>query len=158
MKYKYQVSYAIFSADEKHRLGLYRLWNNDMPAAMVIGLNPSTANDHDDDPTIGFVRRVLDNNGYGSLYMLNLFTMITPYPTHLERDKDETGVLNTWRETAPSCKDIIFAWGQFPTHGRHKLAIKEFGDRALCFGKNKNGTPRHPMYLKPNTKLIKYGT
>jgi hypothetical protein len=157
-KFNYKITYAVFSPCGKHRLGLYRAWDWELPSAMVIGLNPSTANDLDDDPTIGFIRRVLDNNGYGSFYMLNLFTMITPHPKKLILDKDLAKVVSSWRETAALCKDVIFAWGKFPTYGRHLLAIEEFGDKALCFGRNKNGSPRHGMYLKPMTKLTPWQT
>lgn len=159
-KIEYTTSYAVFSDDRKHRLMLCRTWDPSRPAAMVIGLNPSTADEHEDDPTIGFVRRVLDSNGYGSLYMVNLFTMVTPHPEELEHPSkcryDQAFCIDVWKHTLaknPTPTTVVFAWGQFKTFGRDQVAVKELGQFAQCFGKNKNGSPRHGMYLKPTTKL-----
>lgn len=43
---------AIFSDDRKYRFALFRMWDLKAPNVMFIGLNPSTANEHDNDPTI----------------------------------------------------------------------------------------------------------
>jgi hypothetical protein len=156
----FEQSHAVFTGDRTHRIVLIRRWNLERPKAMVIGLNPSNADEADDDPTIGFVKRVLNHNGYGTLYMVNLFTMVTPYPKDLIRpslcDYDKRECLKTWKEFAGISDSIVFAWGNFKCFGRDALAIKTFGDRALCFGKNANGSPRHGMYLKPDTKLKRF--
>ncbi len=43
---------AWLSADGRYRYTLHRVWNADQPQLNVIGLNPSTADDKVDDPTI----------------------------------------------------------------------------------------------------------
>jgi len=161
MKDLFGESWAIFNSLRNHRICLYRKWN-DGPAAMVIGLNPSTANESDDDQTIGFVKRILNHNGYGSLYMVNLFTFVSPYPEDLKNPArcayDKKQVQKVWHEYRHLVKDVVFAWGGFETFDRDKLAIKAFGDRALCVGTNKDGSPKHFMYIKAETNLIPFNS
>lgn len=152
---EYEKSFATFSEDNKNRYSLFRQWDSSLKVAMVIGLNPSNANGEEDDPTIGFLYRVLKHNGYGGFFMMNLFTMITPKPSELVIDYNWRHAKELWEVTAPFCQDVVFAWGAFKTQGREKTAIDLF-PQALCFGKLKKGQPRHPMYLKNETQLIKY--
>ena len=49
--------YAYFSPDRKYRYQLTRIWHQHLPLAMCIGLNPSTANEAEDDPTISLLYR-----------------------------------------------------------------------------------------------------
>lgn len=142
--FNYIQSFATFSQDRKHRVMLHRLWDQQRPCATVIGLNPSNANEKDDDPTIGFVTRVLNFNGYGGLFMVNLFTMITPHPKDLVLDMKLLNAVSVWRTASMSCKDVVFAWGNFKTLGRNQTAKREF-PKALCFDILKSGEPRHPM-------------
>lgn len=156
MKYaEYLECYATFSEDKTKRFVLFRQWDKSKPVATIIGLNPSTADDKDDDPTIGFVYRVLNNNGYGGFFMTNLFTMITPHPKELLKDDNFEHATEIWRACELYSKDVIFAWGRFPVMGRD-LAAERMFKNALCFGHLKDGKPRHPMYLKAETKLIPF--
>ena len=144
---------AKFSDCGKHRLMLWRIWDDTKRIAMCIGLNPSTANTDTDDATIRRLcgsNGLLANNGFGGLYMLNLFTFITPYPKELTEknvvsDEYYRHVLND------NCHTVIFCWGNFKeATERSNEVIKLFPD-AYCFGKNENGTPKHPLYLKSDT-------
>jgi hypothetical protein len=156
MKYaNYLESYATFSEDKTRRFVLFRQWDKSKPIATIIGLNPSTADDTEDDPTIGFVYRVLSNNGYGGFFMTNLFTMITPHPKELIRDEDINHAMEIWKASMYFSSTMIFAWGRFDSYGRNETAKRIYRD-AMCFGKLKNGEPRHPMYLKSNTILTKF--
>jgi hypothetical protein len=150
----YTENFATFSQDGKHRFLLFRRWD-DRPGATVIGLNPSTANGDRDDPTIGTIKRILNFNGYGYFFMVNLFTMITPYPKELIHDNNFEKSIELWRESAFNSNEVIFAWGNFKTLGRNEIAKKLF-PKALCFNHLKNGEPRHPMYLKDQTCLQTY--
>ena len=58
------LSGADFSEDRKYRFSLWRIWNQELPLMMVIGLNPSTANETDNDNTIQSVCRIAKYNGY----------------------------------------------------------------------------------------------
>ena len=156
---------AKFSDCGKYRFWLKRIWDEELPQLQLIGLNPSTANAETDDPTIRRVAGTADRNwlnglaaanGYGGIWMTNLFPFITAYPSELRTD--DIGIsLNDFvlRATAIYCRDVCFCWGNFDVLGRDKVVMEMFPD-ALCFGKNKNGSPKHPLYLKSTTELIKY--
>lgn len=152
----YNKQFATFSQDKKHRFSLFRCWDIVRPCAMVIGLNPSTANDEEDDRTIGFVTRILNNNNYGGLFMVNLYTMITPYPKDLVRDDNREHAIKIWQVSMEYCTDAVFAWGRFKIHDGRDEQAKIMYPNALCFGHLMHGEPHHPMYLPNNTKLIRY--
>lgn len=150
---------ADFSNDRKYRYALWRVWDRSLPLVMFIGLNPSTANEVDNDPTIKSVCRIAKNNGYGGVYMMNCFAYISTDPNGLVVDV-VSACLNDNRliEVAEKCKDIIFAWGNFDVvrdKGRD-VELLEMFPNAKALSLNKNGSPKHPLYCKSDTKLIPY--
>lgn len=144
----FNQSGAEFSKCGKYRYKLWRIWNNDLPKAMCIGLNPSTANSIDDDPTIGNLKRILHTLGYGGFYMMNLFAWISEYPKHLLTCPDPIGENeNKLKEVELLCDDVIVCWGNFKqAEERIKQVLPNY-PHAKCFGVNKNGTPCHPLAL-----------
>lgn len=146
---------AVFSECGKHRLRLWRIWDERLPFAMCIGLNPSTANAETDDATIRRlcgVNGILSNNGFGGLYMLNLFTFITPYPKELK----EKNVVPDGYYHLNQCSKVIFCWGNFKEATERASEVIKLFTNPYCFGKNANGTPKHPLYLKSDTKIIPF--
>ena len=152
---------ATFNEDRTHRLCLWRIWDESKPFLQLIGLNPSTANETAPDPTIRRIIQLAKFNGYGGIYMTNLFTVISANPDILENYNGHSSWLydrDILLSVKLKCKDVAFVWGNFKV-ARNRAAdcIWEFSHcNALCFGRNKNGSPKHPLYLKGNTKLIKY--
>lgn len=141
---------AEFSRDGKYRYKLWRIWNNDLPKAMCIGLNPSTANADTNDATIRNLIQMLTILGYGGFYMMNCFAYITSKPKLLKHNpmSDEWNK-NMLTVVAAECKDVIFSWGTFniiKETARDK-ELKEMFPNAKCFGINKDGSPFHPMAL-----------
>jgi hypothetical protein len=105
---------AQFSENRWYRYALWRIWNEDKPLIMFIGLNPSTANERFNDPTIRRVIRFAYDWGAGGLYMMNLFAFVTPYPYELAEAHDPVGDNDQWLERiSGKCDKIIFAWGAF---------------------------------------------
>jgi len=155
-----EQSGAEFSECGKYRYVLWRIWNDDLPKIMFIGLNPSTANATMDDPTIRRVKRFAKDWGYGGVYMCNLFAYVSPNPKDLMLCGDAIGDNDKWlNEVSKRCKDILFAWGSFSeAYNRSRNFITMFPN-ALCLGKNGNGTPKHPLYIsafkQPELFLIK---
>lgn len=149
---------AEFSLCRKYRYVLWRVWDQDLPKAMCIGLNPSTANADNPDPTIQNLIRILRNNGYGSLYMTNLFALVSPYPEDLRACPDPVKDNDRWlSKMRDFCDVVIFCWGNFKqAEYRAKKMIWNI-EKPMCFGKNANGSPKHPLYMKQSTKLINYG-
>lgn len=151
---------AAFSEDRKHRYALWRIWDESKPLVMFIGLNPSTANETDNDPTIKSVCRIAANNGYGGVYMMNCFSYVSTDPKLLKSNPmAEEWNNNTLTATASRCKDVVFAWGNFDIvkeRGRDKELCEMFPN-ALALHINKNGSPKHPLYCSSKTTLVKYG-
>lgn len=134
---------------------------------MFVGLNPSTANESVDDPTIKRVRAISITNGYGGFYMMNCFPIISTDPSILRPFWESPNayaqhqdVINRERlkEIAAICKDVVFAWGNFKVVQevkRDKELLQMFPNaKALTI--NKNGSPKHPLYCKADIKLIDY--
>jgi hypothetical protein len=155
---------AIFSADKKHRLKLWRTWDESLPKLMFIGLNPSTANETENDPTIKSCIRIAKHNGYGGIIMMNCWTYISTDPDKLlleEPDfKSEEWLMGNDNLIAmnASYADVCFAWGNFKVvrDTRRDEQLTRMLPNAWCLGKNKNGSPKHPLFCKTDTKLIKY--
>lgn len=145
---------AIFSDDRKYRYALWRIWDNTKPLIQFVGLNPSSASEEMDDPTIRRVKRFAKDWGYGGVYMMNLFAIVSTDPTLLLSCPDPLGDNNKWlNEINGRCKTVLFAWGNFPVKGRDIEVMKMFPE-AVCLGYNKNGSPKHPLYVAASTKEI----
>jgi len=127
---------------------------------MFIGLNPSTADEIQDDPTvrrcIGFAKRW----GFGGLCMTNIFAcratdpivmLAVPAPVGPENDK-------YLLECAQSAGLVVAAWGNDGTHlERDKQVLYLLKHQTLfCLGETKLGQPRHPLYVNGKTAPILY--
>jgi len=142
---------ADFSFDMKYRYKLWRIWDDRLPLAMCIGLNPSNANADKNDPTINNLVSILTTLGYGGFYMTNLFAWISSKPQDLLTCDDPVGYNDiNLKEVAQVCNDVIFCWGSFKqAEERVKDVIPRYPN-AKCFGKTKNGSPWHPLALMYN--------
>lgn len=147
---------AQFSDCRKYRYALWRIWDEDKPRVMFVGLNPSDANEIENDPTIRRVINFARSWGYGGVYMCNLFAYITPYPKELNNVDDLIKDNDKWLlEVSKQCDKVVFAWGSFDVNGRDEQMKKMFPNaEALII--NKNGSPRHPLYVKSDVKLIRF--
>jgi len=148
---------AAFSADRQYRYALWRIWNPDKPLAMFIGLNPSTANEHVDDPTIKRVMKLVGGWGYGGFYMMNLFAIVSSDPNILVGHSDPLGENELWLDKiALECEMIVFAWGAFKQCRARAEEIKNRFPGAYCLRKTKDGHPWHPLYIPAKTKPIPF--
>lgn len=164
---------AKFSDDRRYRYWLTRSWDDALPMMCVIGVNPSTADESVDDPTIrkclGFAQRL----GFGGLLMLNVGAYRATDPREWHKADDPFGRENTvehlkeyiaqnsvcCREgeiTAKGVSVVIAAWGKNCSKYRglsRALAIVHSIPNLMCWGRNSDHTPRHPLMLPYSTKL-----
>jgi hypothetical protein len=126
---------------------------------MFVGLNPSTANEDTNDPTIRSVIRIAKYHGYGGAYMTNGFSFVSTDPSKLVRDEVNQALNDLWLVSISKlCATIVFAWGTFNVMaetGRDKELGYMF-PQAMALGINKNGSPKHPLYCKTETALIPF--
>ena len=142
---------AVFSSDRIHRYTLSRIWDPDKRPVLFICLNPSTADETKDDPTvrrcIGYAR----DWGYGGMVMCNIFAFRATDPKKMKAAEDPIGRHNDWwllRE-AEQAGIAVAAWG---THGEHlargtavRRLLKNYMLHSLKM--TKGGEPGHPLYL-----------
>lgn len=150
---------AVFSDCRTWRYALWREWDEIASQLVVIGLNPSTADEMQDDPTIrrciGFAKR----EGLGKLVMLNLFAFRATQPRDMFAAIDPIGpqtdtVLRAYA-TDPRTAVVVAAWGGNGTPERVAEVASIFS-RLECFGRNKDGSPKHPLYLKGDTPIVPF--
>lgn len=149
---------AGLSADGVYRYWLTRVWGPG-PCLAFIGLNPSRADDSYDDPTLrrmlGFARR----EGAGGLVVLNLFAFRHMNPRVMKLAKEPIGPENDTHLRAWSmmATRIIACWGADGNHmGRDRAVAALLGRPLECFGVNKDGSPKHPLYLPEDQALVRW--
>lgn len=160
---KYLETDAVLSDCGMYRYMLRRTWDFNLLRALVVMLNPSTADASVDDATIRSLYRLLSFLGYGSFEVVNLLAFRSTDPAGLLHTSDPFGPRN--REFVAAavgrCDVAICAWGAHHmatgTSTTVKSIIRTQRPAMFCFGKTKGGAPKHPLYLKTGTQLEKYG-
>ena len=141
---------AVFSSDRTYRYILWRIWDEDMPYAMFVGLNPSTADEKKDDPTVRRCIGYAQYWKYGALCMTNLFAFRVTDPKILKSVKEPIGKDNDmWlKRLSKKAGIVIAAWGVNGGYmGRDKFVLRLL-DNTYCLQTTKDGFPSHPLYLK----------
>jgi hypothetical protein len=132
------------------------MWNEHMPIAMIIGLNPSTADQTRNDPTITRCINFSRSWGYGGVCVTNLFGFRATAPTELKAHHDPIGKENdAWvHEMAKGAAITVAAWGNHGKFLNRSLEILPSLDQLHCIKMNKSGEPAHPLYLKAELKPV----
>ena len=156
---------TVFNADRTHRFTLFRHWGNPEDYACGISMNPSGAAEDVGDPTVdGMARRAREYWGVGAYYQLNVMSIRGTYSADLAK----TTVVNLpenddWiRRIAAGARLVVVSWGN-PGHASGRGPAVEALLRAacdpakvFCFGRNKNGSPVHPLYQRLDAPLRPY--
>lgn len=153
------ASGALFIGDgETRRPALWRIWDFTKPALFSVGLNPSTAGEDKNDPTIWREICFALSWGYGGLFKGNLFDQVTPYPEELEIGRDQSENDQALREMRKKTPDVLVSWGHFGdmASARVEEVLALLGKPVYCLGKTKDGWPRHPLYMLADTKMKLY--
>jgi hypothetical protein len=149
------LSDAVISEDKQYRYLLTRIWDNDKPMINFIGLNPSTADQVDNDPTMRRCINFAKAWGYGGLYMTNLFAYRTSKPKELFKVQQPIGVENDnyLIETGKKVKKVVFAWGASGSFLNRDKQVFDIISKGYYIALTKENHPRHPLYLKSDLKL-----
>ena len=121
---------------------------------MFIGLNPSTANETEDDPTIRRCIGFSKSWGFGGVCVVNLFGFRATMPTDMMSSKDPVGAENdAWiRQLADDAGLIVAAWGNDGSFMGRSKAVMEMIPNLSCLKINRTGEPAHPLY-QPGTAV-----
>ena len=157
---RYLDAGAVFDDAGAYRYLLWRTWAPYGPRAGFILLNPSTAGEADDDPTVRRCAAYARAWGCAGMEIANLFAFRATSPAQLRlapapigpRNDDE--ILGMAARVGPLCA----GWGNGGTfRGRASALMELLTGRALsCLGETVAGAPRHPLYARRDAPLRPY--
>lgn len=168
------VSNAVLSNDQRYRYRLYRQWNKLTGSAqesaipriiMWVMMNPSTADALVDDPTIRRCISFSKQWGYDALYVGNVYAYRSTDPNvilKLLRDGNTVEAQGPENykhlvEMGHQSARVVYAWGKNAGPGiEHTLGLYEPLEGFWCLGKNKDGTPKHPLYIKSTQPMLPF--
>lgn len=148
-----------------YRYLLWREWDSNNKTVAFIMLNPSRADASLNDPTITRCIKFALAWGYGRLEVVNLFAYRTPHPSLLKQAAEPIGRDNAPRsgslrdrfilESVNQSDRVILAWGNNGTWQQQDFYVLELlktYNHLYSLGITKKGCPRHPLYLRSDTR------
>lgn len=150
---------AIFSPCRTWRYSLTREWDRKLGSVLWVGLNPSTATETEEDPTIRRCMRFAQSWGYGGIIMSNLFAFRATEPKDMMAAVDPVGPENDFwlRKLSIEAGVTVAAWG---VKGVFRGRDKDVTDRLLCVADlmclkhTKDGHPWHPLYVAGSARPV----
>jgi hypothetical protein len=146
-------SEAVYSDCERYRYSLTRVWEPAAARLAFIMLNPSVADERQNDPTVERCEQRARRWGYGSFRVVNIFAWRATDPLDMRRAVSPEGPGNgTILAAAAYWADLtIAAWGVHGAHldqGRRAARdLRRSGVTLYHLGLTQAGHPRHPLYL-----------
>lgn len=157
-----------FSDCEKYRYLLQIVWDESLSRAQFIGLNPSTATEMEDDPTIRRIKGFARDWGMGGVMMTNLFAWRDKSPSAMKAQTNpigEEGKFFTMAgfefsnandlelyTTRIRCAIAVAVWGTHGSYLYRAAKVKQFITNLSCLRMTSKGFPEHPLYLPKELK------
>lgn len=140
-----------WSPDKLYRYALWRLWSNIAAPRYVLWvmLNPSTADETQDDPTIRRCVQFSKDWGYDGLCVCNLFAFRATDPADMKAAADPVGDDNDYwiARVSTDAALIVAAWGEHGIWQNRERAVRLLLPNLHFLSLNKSGQPAHPLYL-----------
>jgi len=152
---------ARISTCKRYRYQLERSWStrtSRKSTVAFIGLNPSTADANQDDPTIRKCIAYAKAWHYKKLIMVNLFAWRATDPNALLLAKQPVGRLNDKHldEAVLASALVVACWGEYGAIlSRSDELRARYPRRLMCLRTNQSGEPTHPLYLPATLKPVK---
>lgn len=157
---------ATFSGDGRHRILMRRWLGGAFPDRylLFIGMNPSTADATVNDPTCAREWTFARREGFDAMIKANVGDYRATHPKMLL----EPGVvasspanLPAIRAAAVRANKVVLCHGKLnkallPAGAALVEAMREDGVDLWCFGVNGDGSPKHPLYLRADTPLVRW--
>lgn len=147
-------SVAVYSDDERYRYDLVRVWDTAGGRVNFVMLNPSTATELANDPTVERCERRARALGYGAFRVTNIFAWRATDPREMRAAAEPVGRPENdaaIEEAALWADRVVCAWG---THGAHlgrgaevERLLRATGRPLAALGLSKDGHPKHPLYI-----------
>ncbi len=161
------ASIAVYSDDEQFRYLLTRVWDPEGPRALFIMLNPSTATEVQNDPTVERCERRARVLGFGAFRVTNIFAYRATDPKVMRAQPDPVGpendraILESLEWVSGPQDRVICAWGAHGAHLGRGAAVETLlrgADRPLYhLGLTQAGAPKHPLYISYAQQPVLWG-
>ncbi len=149
-----------YADKQKYRSRLTVTWRNCVnKRAVVIGINPSKANDSKSDRTLTVTARFLNMYGIDEFLMLNIYENYATNPKDMGK-KRKTKFQRFHHELEEA--DIIFiAWGVSKNHyktekRRIEKILKPYQEKLYCAVNENGNMPVHPRRIRYNYAIARY--
>lgn len=151
-------SEATYSDCERYRYALTRIWEPKGRKVLFLMLNPSTATEVQNDPTVERCERRARTLGFGAFRVCNIFAFRATDPRNMRAAKDPVGPANDAAilEAIIWADDVVAGWGN---HGDHlargtavQALLKAQSKSPKHLGLTKSGHPKHPLYIAYTTQ------
>lgn len=149
---------ACISECGRYRYTLHRQWEPAGKLVVFCGLNPSTADAFEDDPTVRKEVAFAKAWSFGTYCKVNVYALRSTDPKGLWRVDDPVGpknmdVVSYWAGMADL---FVAAWGN-NIRRDHAAAVldrvrRRYGVSVHALKLTKQGNPQHPLYLRGDTK------
>jgi hypothetical protein len=145
-------SEAVYSDCESYRYLLTRVWAPGQKALFIM-LNPSTATEVQNDPTVERCERRARALGFGAFRVTNIFAFRATDPRVMRAEPDPVGRDNDVAilDSVAWADVVVCAWGN---HGLHlgrgaevEALLRQTGAGLTHLGLTGQGQPRHPLYV-----------
>jgi len=150
---------AVFDNDREYRYKLTRTWDAEKPTLAWIMLNPSTADETEDDPTIRRCIGYAKDWGYGSIEVANLFALRATNPDELREHPNPVGGANGvhLRKVCKGADMVVAAWGANGGLQNRAEEVAQMLDEDLyALDTTKAGHPVHPLYQPSDAEPVKW--
>ena len=149
-----------------YRYTLRRAWSMTGGIVCWVMLNPSTADESTDDPTIRRVMRFSKDLGFSQLEVVNLYALratdpkvLGSVPRHEAIGPRNDAAIHIAVGLADA---VVFAWGASNPHPQRATdvirIVQYHATRAWCLGTTKAGHPRHPLYVPAAQGFLPWAT
>jgi hypothetical protein len=151
---------AFFSTCRRWRYLLWRRWDERLPVANFLMLNPSTADEWQLDPSCTRARVYAERWGYGSLIVTNLFGWRATDPLEMKAVGEPVGRGNDRAivRAAQEADIVVCAWGNHGAHLERSVKVLALLRKARvplhALRINGAGEPAHPLYLPGKLRPI----
>ena len=157
---------ASFSADGRYRQLMRRWTGESFPDRymLFIGMNPSTADGTVNDPTCAREWTFAVREGYQAMVKANVGDYRATDPKMLLVPgvvAVSAANIPAIRQAAAGADLVVLCHGKLnkalaPAGKALVEALKADGVELWCFGTNGDGSPKHPLYLRADTPLVRF--
>ena len=134
-----------------YRYALSRVWDAQGRKICFVMLNPSTATEIQNDPTVERCERRARAMGFGAFRVVNIFAYRATDPRDMRKAVDPIGPDNDPAIAAAAnwADMILCAWGAHGAYLARGTSVAQMlqGKTLFHLGLTQAGDPKHPLYI-----------